>query len=76
MKTYQIQVVDEADSDLVTKILQTLEQRGLITFHPENQHYSNEKTTPATDEQVQEIIEEAELGPFYSEKEAKNILNL
>ncbi|WP_439558849.1 hypothetical protein [Dyadobacter sp.] len=75
MKTYQIQVND-TDNALVTKILQTLEQRGLITLHVDNQIEHHEKATPATEEQVQEIIEEAELGPYYSEKEAKNILNL
>ncbi|KAA0989579.1 hypothetical protein [Dyadobacter aurulentus] len=75
MKTYQIEVVDEADTDLVWKILQTLEQRGLITVKS-GKLFESEKATPATEEQVQEIIEEAELGPYYSEKEAKDILNL
>ena len=75
MKMYQIEVVDEADTDLVWKILQTLEQRGLITVKS-GTHAESEKATPATEEQVQEIIDEAELGPYYSEKEAKDILNL
>jgi ribosomal protein S19E (S16A) len=75
MNMYQIEVVDQADNDLVWKILQTLEQRGLITLKT-GDHVDAEKATPATDEQVQEIIDEAELAPYYSEKEAKDILNL
>jgi hypothetical protein len=48
----------------------------MIVFQEHNADASPKKSTPATDEQVQEIIDEAELSPYYSEKEAKDILNL
>ena len=77
MKTYRIEIPDGANDDLVFKLLQTLENKGFIKFHSESSgDDSSENTTPATEEQVQEIIEEAELGPYYSDKEARDILNL
>jgi hypothetical protein len=77
MKTFKIHAIDATNTELVEKILDTLVQRGLISLQSEysDTEYS-EKATPATEEQVQEIIEEAELGPYYSEKQAKEILNL
>jgi hypothetical protein len=76
MKTFQVKAVKESDQELVLKILQTLERKGMIVFKEEDPGASPKKSTPATDEQVQEIIDEAELSPYYSEKEAKDILNL
>jgi hypothetical protein len=76
MKTFHIKAVKDSDQELVLKILETLERKGMIVFQEHNADASPKKSTPATDEQVQEIIDEAELSPYYSEKEAKDILNL
>ncbi|MEO6288060.1 MAG: hypothetical protein ABIN80_06525 [Dyadobacter sp.] len=76
MKTFQVKAVKESDQELVLKILQTLERKGMIVFEEDYEGAIPKKSTPATDEQVQEIIDEAELSPYYSEKEAKDILNL
>jgi ribosomal protein S19E (S16A) len=76
MKTFHIEVTNESEEELITKILENLQQKGMIKFSEEPGNQVNEKRSPASEEQVQEIIDEAELGPYYSEKEAKNILNL
>ena len=72
MKTYQIKILADANQEMVTGILEDLSQKGFIEYTEE----AEEEAVPASEEQVQEIIEEAELGPYYSEKEAKEILNL
>ncbi|TLV01037.1 hypothetical protein [Dyadobacter luticola] len=76
MKTFKVRVTRDSEDELIEKVLETMERRGAITFEELNQDKNLQKTTPATDEQVQEIIDEAELIPYYSEKEAKDILNL
>jgi hypothetical protein len=76
MKTFHVKAVKESDQELVLKILEDLERKGMIVFQVDNAGSDLKKSTPATDEQVQEIIDEAELAPYYSEKEAKDILNL
>ena len=76
MKTFHIEVARESEEELITKILENLQQKGMIHFSETNHNENNDHLVPASDEQVQEIIDEAELGPYYSEKEAKNILNL
>jgi len=73
MKTYRIKAVRESDEEQILNVLQDLQKQGVIVF--EEEHPSKE-STPATEEQVQEIIDEAELGPYYSEQEAKRILHL
>lgn len=76
MKTFQIRVNNEADEELVAKLLESLAAKGIIEFEYEHSRGDYKKTAPASEEQVQEIIDEAELGPYYSEEEAKNILKL
>jgi hypothetical protein len=81
MKTYRVKAVRESDDEMVLSILQNLVRKGTIVFEeekPGNQQLANrsKEAAPATDEQVQEIIDEAELGPYYSEQEAKKILHL
>jgi len=76
MKTFHIEVTNESEEELITKILENLKQKGMINFTGEHHDNASGKRVPASEEQVQEIIDEAELGPYYSEKEAKNILNL
>lgn len=76
MKTYRVKAVRESDEQLVSEILQNLQRKGTIVFEQERLQNGAKEATPATDEQVQEIIDEAELSPYYSEQEAKKILNL
>lgn len=76
MKTFHIEVTNESEEELITKILENLQQKGMIKFSEAHVNGSSYTSVPASEEQVQEIIDEAELGPYYSEKEAKNILNL
>ncbi|SDF00813.1 hypothetical protein SAMN04487996_108186 [Dyadobacter soli] len=80
MKTYRVKAVRESEEQLVLEVLQNLQRKGTIVFEEEQdgkQAWTSPKAaTPATEEQVQEIIDEAELIPYYSEQEAKKILNL
>lgn len=74
MKTYRVKTVGKSDTELVESVLRSLQQKGIIVFEEENT--GPKETAPATEEQVQEIIDEAEIGPYYSESEARKILNL
>lgn len=84
MKTYRVKAVRESEEQLVFEIFQNLQRKGTIVFEEEqadpNATLPDSKrpkaATPATEEQVQEIIDEAELIPYYSEQEAKKILHL
>ncbi|SEI44400.1 hypothetical protein SAMN05216327_101613 [Dyadobacter sp. SG02] len=79
MKTYRVKAVRESEEQLVLEILQNLQRKGTIVFEEEQVDPNTTRskaTTPATEEQVQEIIDEAELMPYYTEQEAKNILHL
>lgn len=75
MKTYRVKAVHESEEQLVLEILQNLQREGTIVFE-EVQPDRSKAATPATEEQVQEIIDEAELIPYYTEQEAKKILHL
>jgi len=71
MKTLKITILTEQDYQKVTLVLQELQNQKLIQIH------SNESTPLIlSHEQMEEIIDESELGPFYSEEEAKAILHL
>ena len=77
MKTYRVKAVRESEEQLVLEILQNLQRKGTIVFEEEQGNGTSSKAaTPATEEQVQEIIDEAELMPYYTEQEAKKILHL
>lgn len=77
MKTYRVKAVRESEEQLVLEILQNLQRKGTIVFEEEQVNSTSSKApTPATEEQVQEIIDEAELIPYYTEQEAKKILHL
>lgn len=76
MKTYRVKAVRESEEQLVLEILQNLQRKGTIVFEEEHPEKSAKAATPATEEQVQEIIDEAELMPYYTEQEAKKILHL
>ncbi|WP_149239960.1 hypothetical protein [Dyadobacter sp. 32] len=72
MKTFKINLVEDFKYDKLIAALQSLADEGIIVFEETNEN----EPEPATEDQVQEIIEESELGPYYTEKEAKDILNL
>ena len=76
MKTYRVKAVRDSEEELVLEILQNLQKKGTIVFEEVHAEPASKATTPATEEQVQEIIDEAELMPYYSEQEAKKILHL
>ena len=76
MKTFQIKVLAQKDEALVENLLKDLARKGSIEFLENAPDSEDEKLHPATENQVQEIIDESEIGPYYSEKEAKDILNL
>lgn len=76
MKTYRVKTILESEEQSVFEILQNLQLKGTIVFEEEPIEPRPKATTPATEEQVQEIIDEAELIPYYSEQEAKKILHL
>ena len=76
MKTYRVKAVRDSEEELVLEILQNLQRKGTIVFEEVQVEPASKATTPATEEQVQEIIDEAELIPYYSEQEAKKILHL
>lgn len=74
MKTFLVKVLQDADQGAVTAMLKKMAAEKTIEFEETSLDFNEPE--PATDDQVQEIIDEAELGPYYSEKEAKDILNL
>ena len=76
MKTFQIKVLAETDQELVENILRDLANKGTIEFSEGNFSQENNKPHAATEDQIDEIIDESEIGPYYSEKEAKDILKL
>lgn len=69
MKTFQLTILK--DNDEVLRVLNELVAKQLIEF----KETTDDVVAPSED-QVQEIIDESELGPYYSEKDAKDILNL
>ena len=71
MKILKITILKEQDSQEVMQLLQELQNKKLIQIQ-------DNESTPLilSHEQMEEIIDESELGPFYSEEEAKAILHL
>jgi len=74
MKTFTIKVQQESNYTRVTELLQKLASEQTIEYQETTSDLKEGE--PATENQVQEIIDEAELGPYYSEDEAKKILHL
>lgn len=70
MLQYNVKVLPGDSSGTVISMLHDLAQRHLIELSP----VSN--ATTLSDEQVLEIIEEADLTAHYSLEEAKDILHL
>tara|TARA_R110002124_G_scaffold286055_1_gene465795 strand:+ start:105 stop:314 length:210 start_codon:yes stop_codon:yes gene_type:complete len=69
MKSYQLNILSE-DSQ-VFEILNELVSKNQIQLHE-----IKKQSISANDQQIGEMIEEAELGPYYSKKQAQEILNL
>ena len=77
MKTYQIKIMNDTEQESVENILRDLVQKGTIEFNEVTaSQEENAKPHAATEDQIEEIIDESEIGPYYSEKEAKDILKL
>jgi glyoxylate carboligase len=72
MKTFSVKVLEDSNVEKVANLLQQLALENVIEY----QQIMEDEAEPATEDQIQEIIDEAELAPYYSEKEAKKILNL
>jgi len=71
MKTFQITVSNEADMQKVTDVLREMQRQKVIEIHEQ----TVAPVAPSY-EQIEEMIDESELGPYYSEEEAKAILHL
>jgi len=76
MKTYQIKILTETEQENIENFLNDLALKGTIEFDEITVSQDDQKSVPASEDQVEEIIDESEIGPYYSEKEAKDILNL
>lgn len=74
MKTFRIHLQDSSNYNEVLVVLQKLSNEGIIKFQETDEGF--EEAESATEDQVREIIDESEIGPYYSEQEAKQILNL
>ena len=81
MKTFQLTVLTEKDADKVMYVLSGLVIAGMISV-VENVEIGATSNGAAptgaapTYDQVEEMIDESELSPYYSEQEVKNILHL
>jgi len=71
MKTSQITILTEKDADKVLNVLNGLGAAGMIKII---ENATN--TVPPSYDQVEEMIDESELSPYYSEDEIKQILHL
>ena len=71
MKTLKITILTEHEFQKVMQVLQELKNKKLIRIQ-------DKESTPLilSYEQMEEIIDESELGPFYSKEEARAILHL
>ena len=74
MKTFLVKVLAESDLKRFTELLQELSDQKVIEFREADSELGQPEE--ATEEQVQEIIDESEIGPYYSEDDAKKILHL
>ncbi len=71
MKTFQLTILTEKDADKVMNVLNGLVVAGMINM---TENVEN-AVTPNFD-QVDEMIDESELSPYYSEEQIKDILHL
>ncbi|MDQ6477960.1 hypothetical protein [Dyadobacter sp. LHD-138] len=71
MKTFQINILSEIDTEKVMTVLDGMVQAGLI----EIKNYNWTGVAPNND-QLDEIIDESELAPYYSAQEVRDILKM
>ena len=71
MKTYQLIIPAERNEDKVMSLLNELVVQNAIELKQVNNY-----AVSANEEQIEEMIEEAALGPYYTDKEARKILNI
>ena len=76
MKTFQLTVLTEKDADKVMYVLSGLVIAGMISVIENVEIGAAPTGAPPTYDQVEEMIDESELSPYYSEQEVKNILHL
>ncbi|WP_221391509.1 hypothetical protein [Dyadobacter sp. NIV53] len=71
MKTYQLSILNGQDSDKVMNVLSGLVIAGMIEIKE-----NVESAAAPSYDQMEEMIDESELAPYYSEQEVRNILHL
>ncbi|MBE9461336.1 hypothetical protein ACFP1I_01030 [Dyadobacter subterraneus] len=71
MKTFQLTIITEKDANKVLNVLNGLVVAGMINI-TENV----ENAVSPNFDQVEELIDESELSPYYSEEQIKDILHL
>ena len=76
MKTFQLTVLMEKDTDKVMYVLSGLVVAGMISVIENIEIDATPTGVAPTYDQVEEFIDESELSPYYSEQEVKNILHL
>jgi len=76
MKTFQLTVLTEKDADKVMYVLSGLVIAGMISVVENVEIGATSNGAAPTYDQVEEMIDESELSPYYSEQEVKNILHL
>lgn len=71
MKTFQINILSDDDTEKVMTVLNEMAEKGLI----EIKNYNWAGVAPNND-QLDEIIDESELAPYYSAQEVRDILKM
>lgn len=71
MKTFQINILSDNDTEKVMTVLNEMADTGLI----EIKNYNWAGVAPNND-QLDEIIDESELAPYYSAQEVREILKM
>ena len=71
IKTFQINILSDNDTEKVMTVLNEMAQTGLI----EIKNYNWAGIAPNND-QLDEIIDESELAPYYSAQEVRDILKM
>jgi deoxyxylulose-5-phosphate synthase len=74
MKTFLIKVLSDSNNAMITSMLKKLASERVITF--EEAVLSGGTGSPISEEQGREMIDQAELGPYYTTQEAKKILKI
>ena len=77
MKTFSITILsDEVEAEVIN-VLQDLSEKGKINFSEEaDANQAETEPKPVSEDKAQKMIEDSEIGPYYSEQEAKDILKI